>query len=451
MQLQDLQDKNVAIWGAGKDGESALGCIRKRFPEQPLVVLSDQKIPASRQDQLCRYAPVDFVFQDAVAQRLCQCDIVIKSPGISIYRDEIDAARKAGTVFTATAHLWFSELKNCSVIGVTGTKGKSTTASIIHHCLKKSGIASELCGNIGRPFLDYLDTAPGIDIWVAEFSSYQLADFNHFPQIALLVNLFPEHLDWHRSLDNYYRDKLRLFKPGKDRHTILNHLDENTRRFTAGWSNVTYFEAPGSIHVRGDEIYQGSEKLGRVPGDGLQGRHNLGNVCAGLTALAAAGLDPMGCLETLTDFVGLPHRQQLLGQKDGLTFVDDSISTTPETAIAAIERFSGPPITLLLGGFDRRQNYQALANIVCSKNIPLVISLPANGPKIASLIRKTKTKLGTGPDIIEANDLTIAVQEAIRRTPKGGVVLLSPAAPSYGSFTNFEDRGRVFQNSAGFD
>ncbi|MBW2689794.1 MAG: UDP-N-acetylmuramoyl-L-alanine--D-glutamate ligase, partial [Deltaproteobacteria bacterium] len=356
MRLRDLHGAKVAIWGAGKDGVSALRCLQALFPQKLLTILSDQQIPENRQRELEQLGPVVFLSGDSIKEALCCHDVIIKSPGISIYKEEISFAQKQGTLFTSTANLFFSEIKDSVVIAVTGTKGKSTTASIIHHCLLNIGISAEICGNIGKPFLDFLDRIDQTEIWVAELSSYQTADLAPFAKIAVLTNLFPEHLDWHGTLDNYFRDKLHMFTPQEDKTTILNFCDQQTRRLSADWPNVTYFESPATIHVQNDGIYRGNDKLGPLPAGNLQGHHNHINLCAALTALEAAGFDARTCMKNLQDFKGLPHRQMVIGSKDGLTFVDDSISTTPETAMVAIERFSGPPLTILLGGFDRQQD-----------------------------------------------------------------------------------------------
>ena len=450
MRLADLQNKTVAIWGAGRDGESALRCLRARFPQKPLTVLSDQPIAESRRCELAHLTPLRFESGDAIATALCHHEVVIKSPGISIYNNSILAAQRQGTVFTSTANLFFAEIKDSQIIAVTGTKGKSTTASIIQHCLLKMGVASEICGNIGKPFLDFLERAAQTKVWVVEFSSYQAADLIPFSKIAVLVNLFPEHTDWHGSLENYFRDKLHMFTPLTDKATILNFRDERTRHFTAGWPNVSYFESPDTIHVRGDEIFRSDKSLGPVQAKNLQGRHNLANLCAALTALEAAGFDAQRCLKTLVDFQGLPHRQMLVGTRNGLTFIDDSISTTPESTLAAIERYHDASLTLLLGGHDRKQDYHQLADNICSRNIPLVITLPNNGDRIAAAINAAKEKYQTGPDVVAATDFSSAVSEAIRMTPSGGMVLLSPAAPSYGTFENYVERGKTFQRLVGF-
>jgi len=396
------------------------------------------------------YENIDFQFGDATPKALGEADIVIKSPGISLYRDEIAQATRAGTQFTSATNLWFAEIGNKVVIAVTGTKGKSTTASVIYHCLSQLGASVELCGNIGSPVLDFVFKKDDVDIWVIELSSYQTADLHYTPQIGVLVNLFPEHIDWHKSTENYYNDKLRLFRPAKDRVTILNYLDKTTRCLTDRWEHLTYYQSKSAIHCRGNRIYDADVRLGVVDTPGLEGDHNLSNVCAAITAVKAVGFDPELALERLGSFKSLNHRQQIIGEKEGILYIDDSISTTPESTIAAVERFTDNKITLLLGGFDRRQDYAVLAEALCVRRIGTVITIPDNGPIIAAQVEKAKEKCGFGPQVVEASNLGAAVKEAKKLTPPGGIIMLSPAAPSYGHFSDFKDRGNVFKKLAGF-
>jgi UDP-N-acetylmuramoyl-L-alanine---L-glutamate ligase len=450
MKFQDLQEKKIVIWGAGRDGLSALGRLQQIFPGKTLTVYTDQKAPEELIKTFEKKGSVAFASGNHFFDTLSKSDVVIRSPGISLYRDDIKKAEIKGVQFLSTTNLWFAEMEDKNIIAVTGTKGKSTTASILYHCLRKMGVPVELAGNIGMPLLDYLDRKDQTDIFVVELSSYQTADIHYTPKISILVNLFPEHMDWHGSTDNYYKDKLHLFHPGPSCHTILNYMDKMTRKLTFGWDSIRYFEKEDLIHSKSNGIYYGATRLGPVRNAYLQGAHNQSNICAALSGLEAAGYDPKTVMAVLDDFVGLSHRQEILGVKAGVLYVDDSISTIPESAIAAINRFSGPPVTILLGGFDRQQRYEELARFLCSKKIHMVITLPDNGSRIAQLLRKEKETQGEGPDLIEADDLFSAVDAARRNTPDGGIVLLSPAAPSYGSFNNFEERGKIFRAAAGF-
>lgn len=451
MDLKTLKDKKLVIWGAGKEGFSALRWLRRFYADQPITILTDSEIPGARKAEFEPFGNLRFKSGQATPEILTQADVVIKSPGISLYRDDLNGAKKSGTKFTSTANLWLAAMGTDKTIGVTGTKGKSTTASLIYHIFKELGISAALGGNIGTPLLDLWDQKEAIDIWVIEFSSYQTADLHHHPDIALLLNLYPEHIDWHLNIDNYFRDKLNLFKPDSHHTTILNFNDPQTRKMTAEWQTVTYFGAKHQIHVKGDTLYDAEQPLGLVQNPDLAGDHNLANVCAAMTAVKTAGFDPEKATAALDSFKSLPHRQQILGRKDGLLFVDDSISTTPETAMAAVDRFGDTAITLILGGYDRRQSYDTLTKHLLTKKVHAVITIPDNGSRIARNIIDTVGKQRSSLRLAEADSLAAAVAAAKQLTPKGGTVLLSPAAPSYGRFKSYIERGLCFAKAAGFE
>jgi UDP-N-acetylmuramoyl-L-alanine---L-glutamate ligase len=451
MRLKSIKNKALVIWGAGKEGISALRWLRRFYPEKILTVLTDTEIDPVTQSELQIFAPLVFESGTATAETLKRADVVIKSPGISLYRNEVAAAKQVNTLFTSTANLWLAEILPQKIIAVTGTKGKSTTSAMIHHALEKMRVATALGGNIGTPLLDLWDKKNQVDIWVVEFSSYQTADLNFHPTIGVLLNLYPEHIDWHQSLDNYFHDKLNLFKPGEDHQTILNSNDSQTMQMTAKWPNLTFFGSKEGIHFKARYLYDGTQNLGQVKNPDLAGDHNLSNVCAALTAIKIAGFDPADALSALSDFKGLPHRQQILGTRNRVTYVDDSISTTPETALAAVDRFDEGPITLILGGYDRKQDYKNFAARLCQKNVHTVITIPDNGPRISRALHDANLQNKSGPKIVETENMAAAVAAARRLTRTGGIVILSPAAPSYGRYVNYIERGKLFAKEAGFD
>ena len=453
MRLRDLRDPSVGIWGFGREGRSTYRRLRAAFPDKPLTILNDAPLPDVVAGELAA-DPVEIVTgPSAVAERLGdtarRLDVIVKSPGIGLYRPGVAAARALGTRITSATNIWFAENPEARTVAVTGTKGKSTTASLAAHLLRHAGRTVALAGNIGTAVLDLPPDAGARDtIVVLELSSYQIADLAHAPTVAVLLNLYPEHIDWHLTTEAYYRDKLRLFRPGADQLIILNKQDPTTRRLTADWpAPIRYFNDPAGLHVRDDGVYDGGRRLCAADAVPLPGRHNRLNLCAALAAARACGVEPDACLPGLATFRSLPHRLQIVGERDGVTYVDDSISTTPESAMAAVAAFAGRPITLLLGGYDRRQDYAELSRVLPRAGVVAVVTLPDNGPAVAAAVRAVGT---TAPPVFEAADLAEAVAIARRWTPPGGVVLLSPAAPSYGRFANFEERGRRFAELAGF-
>lgn len=452
MRIQELRGKKIALWGLGSEGWSTLKMIRKKFPATQITVLNDKDIRNEMESMLQQDPFLTLVVGDDIKNAINDFDVVIKSPGISSYRPEIEEAKANGVIFTSATRLWFAEHQNDKTICITGSKGKSTTSSLITHLLRNSGKRVTLGGNFGTPMLDMLEVEPKPDFWVIEMSSYQISDLDSAPYIALLLNLFPEHLDWHKNVENYYKDKLNIFTPQREgQKAIINKIDPNTQNYLSQIRNPIFFNDENGFHVKDGDIYKGQEKvfLGKdVP---IPGNHNLSNICAALTVVEQAGVDYKKCIDAIKTFKGLPHRLYPWGIKEDIKYIDDSISTTPQSAIAALETYKGKEITILLGGFDRGLNVDDLARYVVENNINAVITMPDNGPRIYDTIEKEMQGKSTSLKLISAEDLKDAVAKAKEVTSKDGIILLSPGAPSYGKFKNFAERGDTFARLAGFE
>lgn len=411
----DLQNKTVGIWGMGHEGIAAKRAMEHFAPSAHLIEIEEENVGD-----------------------LSKCAVVIKSPGVSLYRPEIRAAKTAGVIFTSGTNLFFANKKHGQkVIAITGTKGKSTTSSLLAHTLQTLGKKVALGGNIGVPLLDLIDT--DAEIVVAELSSYQCADFVGKPDMAVLVNLYPEHLHWHGSHEQYYADKINMVAQAKT--PVLNALDARTKKLVH-LPHALYFNR--EINEDGVFFYDTQLPLFKTYHLPLKGDHNLKNACAVLTVLKALKLDLMAAKQGFKTFMALPHRLEILGDKKELTFVDDSISTTPETAIAALKAFADrSSISLIVGGQDRGQDFTELLDFIAVEQGRIkLITLPDTGIRIAEQAQKT----GITPH--PANTVEQAVRIAKDITYPGGVVLLSPAAASYNAYKNFEERGADFKQWA---
>lgn len=438
IRVGDLEGRRVALWGFGREGRATLRALRRVLPELPVTVV-DEGTPSGE------VTGVELLTGPEGVAALGGFDVVVKSPGISLYRPEVEALRRQGVTVTSATRLWFAEPRSGRTLCVTGTKGKSTTASLLAHLLRAAGEEVELRGNVGRPLLDEPEREP--TVWVVELSSYQVADLDADPDVAVLLNLYPEHLDWHGDVTTYYRDKARLVTGLRRGRAVLNRSDRKTREILGDVEGAVYFNDSAGFHVVDGEIRRGTRSLIPVSELALAGRHNHENACAALAAIELLGHDATAVAPALSGFRGLPHRLYPLGERDGVLYVDDSISTTPQSAMAAIRTFAPRPTTVLLGGYDRGLDYGELARFLVEERVEAVATLPESGRRIAAEL----CALGAArPEVYEAADLAGAVLWARHRTAPGGVVLLSPAAPSYGAFRNFEERGDSFARAAGF-
>ncbi len=446
----------VALWGWGAEGRAAYHALRSRLLELPLTLLcTPQEIVAAH----ALDDPWLVIDTDASGERLSTFQLVVKSPGISPCRPEVVAAVARGTRFIGGTTIWFAEHADADADGivsgslcVTGTKGKSTTTALLAHLLRAGGHRTALAGNIGLPLLQLLDPPLAPAFWAIELSSYQTRDVAASgvrPEIAIVLNVFPEHLDWHGGEARYVEDKLALLTAAGPRVAVLNAEDERLVALSLPDSEVRWFGRADGWHLRGDALYRGDGFVmdtGSLP---LPGRHNRGNLCAALTAIEALGLDAAALAPHAITFSPLPHRLQTLGTRDGITWVNDSISTTPHASLAALDLFRGQRIAILVGGHDRGLDWIAFAKRLRDDPPAVVVTMGANGPRIHALLEPIAR--GGGFALDQADNLTAAVELARAALGEDGVLLLSPGAPSFGAYRDYVERGRHFAALGGFD
>ncbi len=330
-----------------------------------------------------------------IVAALGDCEVVVRSPGVSVHRPELRALREAGVPVTTATSLWLAERGAAGVIGVTGTKGKSTTAALVCHLARAAGRTARLAGNIGAPALDLLDGEPA-DVTVLELSSYQIADLQTGPEVALITNLFREHTDWHGSEQAYRADKLRVLGLPGVRVGVLNARDEGLAgaladvgmsaradaETRAGVAAETLpYGVPGGWDVLAEGLALRGELVAASAELPLRGEHNALNLCGALTALEALGVAPPPLPESLHDFRGLAHRLETVAERDGVLWVNDSISTTPESTLAALASFPGREMVLIGGGQDRGQDYARLGRVLAEGSVS-VIGVPSTGSRL---------------------------------------------------------------------
>lgn len=445
MRFSELENTRVAILGAGREGQAVWRQIRKRYPDKPLSLFAESAINDGFEKAIQPGLDEIHIGPLEVA-KLQQFDVLVRSAGISPYRQELQQLRNQGLQFTTATNLWFAEHPGAKTICISGTMGKSTTAALTAHLLNLAGVKTCLAGNIGRPMLDCENT--DTDWWVIELSSYQISDLEAEPDIALLLNLSDEHVDWHGGVDRYQSDKLKLASLTANGRLIANFSDTTLVQKLKGYTGVVWFNHAETWRACGDGVYGSNEKHVAAPAS-LPGEHNLQNLAAALTVVDELGCEIPDIDAALSSFSGLPHRLQLIGEKKGVRYINDSISTTPVSVAAALQTFGHKDVVLLLGGMDRGLDWSGFANGLQSRTPYAIITLPDNGSKIYNSLKRAGIEPEGG--LHQSAQLLDAVILAQSLVPENGCILLSPGAPSFPHFRNFEDRGDQFKKHAGIE
>jgi UDP-N-acetylmuramoylalanine--D-glutamate ligase len=440
VRFSDLEGASVGVWGAGREISSFAGQLRKRLPRARIQAIAFDAPPESSPAEQLGFPDARVVLATQALDALAGCDVVVRSPGVSIHKAEMSALRERGVPVTTATSLWLSERKGRGVVGVTGTKGKSTTAALLHRLALAAGTDAVLAGNIGSPALDLLD-GDSSALAVVELSSYQVADLACGPEVAVFTNLYREHLDWHGSEQAYRAEKLRILSLPEVRVAVLPARQPELASQPTAAQRVL-FGTPEGWDVTGEGVRREGRLVLATSELPLPGEHNALNLCAALTALEAAGIEPpVDLAQALRAFRPLAHRLETVLERDGIRWVDDSISTTPESTIAAIASFPERSLVVLGGGQDRGQDYGDLGRELALAGAT-VIGLPSTGERLLEAARAAGVPAGQA---LLAGDLAEAVSLARDRAGRGAVVLLSPAAPSYDHYRNFEERGERFR------
>jgi UDP-N-acetylmuramoylalanine--D-glutamate ligase len=423
----ELTSASVGLWGLGVEGAASL----RRLQSLGTIPVLVEDSPSSATFNGLEVMPT----ADGGLRSLLACDVVIKSPGISRYRPEVETLKQSGVAVRGGLGLWLEEAHTERVVCITGTKGKSTTTALAVHLLNRLGHPAVAGGNIGQPPWDpAIDTDP--EYWIIETSSFQIPDLTNGPPVVAVTSLFPDHLDWHGSVERYYSDKLSLCsKPGVERalapegdallRAQLRSLGDRVQ-----WVGTSDFADPW------------------VDALGLPGTHNVRNASLARAVLVAVGIveagDDTRMAAAAEGFAGLFSRCESIGHVGEVEFVNDSLATNVLPTLAALQAFGDRKVALLVGGHDRGLDYSPLADAVAQRGHPtLVVTMPDNGPRIGQAVRQ-----GSGTEVVDAIDLDEAVATAFSWAQPDGVVLLSPAAPSFGRFEDYRDRARAFRDAA---
>ncbi len=405
----------IAILGFGREGKSLLRFIKKNNPK------SDVKI-------------LDRKFDKNYLKKVHNFDIVYRSPGVPYNLSEIKKAIKKGVKFSSATAIFFEKAKG-KVIGITGTKGKSTTATLLYKIIKACKKPVYLVGNIGKPALEILPKINKKSIVILELSSFQLQDLKVSPEIAVVLETFPDHMDNHKNLREYFDSKTNIAKWQKKSDKIF-YFDDN---YWSKW--IVQKSRAKKIPVSARNF-----KLFKLENLKMPGEHNLKNAIMATTVALSLGYPKKKILKVVKNFYGNEHRLELTKKIKGISFYNDSASTNPQTAVAAIRAFK-EPIILISGGKDKGLNYSPLAKALRNSNTKLVILLGENKYKIKKAILKSSVQIKLVKDLKTAINLAYKNAKKLINKPINQLItiIFSPASASFDMFKDYQDRGEKFK------
>lgn len=434
MRLSNLVSRNVAIWGAGRDGRAAAehllanGCTVTLVCDEPAT------------DELARTVAFDLDLRlegvDALSRM--KIDFLVRSPGVSRYRQEVTDLSDRGIESSNLLALWLADQDPNRIIGVTGTKGKSTTASLIAELLRAAGVTTVFAGNIGSPVTTVDKVADAV---VLEVSSYQASDCSSSPSIGVLTGLGQDHLTWHGSLSRYHHDKVNLFAHAQLRHMVFHHDDEMVR------GALTNTGADSKWFTSGRRIGDIVELVGPT---GVLDRLGVTTFPRNLLLAIEAVTAHLGTLSdehiraAMTTFSPLSSRQESIGVIDGVTYVDDALASNPMATITAVERFDDAAMVLIIGGLDRGVDYSDFIEVVNrSAHVTHVVIMGSDDDPLATRIAPFIHRAVRSP----SQDVDAAVRSARQLVQDGGRIVFSPAAPTPPEHGDYTDRSRMFRDA----
>lgn len=446
-----LDSKKVAIIGMGV---SNLPLLDYFYDKNAKVTVFDKNTPSDEIMEKINKYRYEVEIGEYNLSRLNGFDIIFRSPSVLPTREELVTAANKGAIITSEIEMVL-KLAPCKIIGVTGTEGKTTTTSIIYEILKSSGKNCFLGGNIGKPIFTEIKNMKPEDIVVLELSSFQLMGMEVSPDISVVTNMYPDHLNIHSSYEEYQQAKKNIFlHQNENGVVILNYDNEITRKFADEVkSNLVFFSSlenleNGYVYDRKDETIKSyvngkSENILKKQEIKLRGIHNYENICAALAATAPI-VDEKSQIKAIKEFNGVEHRLEFVRELNGVKYYNDSIGTSPASTIAGLNAFD-ENIILLAGGSDKGLDYTEIGETIAKKVRVLLLTGPT-AEKIENATKLAMNKAGKETvEIIHCKDLQEAVSTANEKAKSGEIVLMSPASASFDAFKNFIERGIKFK------
>lgn len=457
------QRSKIAILGFGVEGKAILVYLKTHGYSEITVCDVDSELARSMPEGVSTRLGPDYM------DNLADFDVIFRSPGIRVLDPKVQVAVNNGVELTSSTAFFLDQAK-CPVIGVTGTKGKGTTCTLIYEMLKAARKDAYLAGNIGDPAISLLDKISAESLVVLELSSFQLQDLTKSPRYAVLLNTTKDHLDYHADRDEYLQAKESLLSHQTDDNVaVLNHDYEYSKYYKPlvkgrlFWvsvkgevkngafveDGVIYFVAGGGGH-NGDSAAERDE-ICNVKDVALIGSHNLENVLPAVTIAKVLGVNSGTARKVIENFAGLPHRLEFVEEKNGVKYYNDSFATTPETSMAAVDSFEEPTV-LIAGGYYKGLDFDEWAvKILTKASLKTVVLMGNTAEAMEKELKAAEEKLGEAigspTAVLKAHDMKDAVKKAASVAEKGGVVVMSPAAQSFDLFRNYKERGEAFRQA----
>jgi UDP-N-acetylmuramoylalanine--D-glutamate ligase len=415
MTLNELKKKKILILGFGREGIDTFKFLRRLFPKKVLGIGDRQEIS----NLIKKDRKIRLHLGKNYLKALKNYDIIIKSPGIppKVIKPFLKKAHRV----TSQTEIFF---ENCpgKIVGITGTKGKSTTTTLIYKILKGIGISAHLVGNIGKPVLSLLFSAKSDDVYVYELSSHQLLNLKKSPRVAVFLNVYPEHLDYYQNFREYVNAKANITRYQTKKDFLVYNSKDKIVKEIAKKSRAKKIPIKGEYYYLDKEAAEAVGKIFEIPEKKV--------------------------IKTIKSFKPLPHRLEFVGKYKDIKFYNDSLATVPEATIAAVETFGKEIGTIILGGFDRGQNFKDLAKKILESKIGTVILFPTTGERIWQEILSSRKRFSRNyrlPKRLFVNNMRGAVELGYQYTKPGKICLMSPASASFNLFKDYKERGNLFK------
>ena len=444
--FEEIRGRRVAFCGIGRSHMPLIEMFRERGA---LVSARDRRSleELGGNGEKLRTMGVELHLGESYLQELNE-DVIFRTPGMRFHLPELEQARKRGQTVTSEMEVFF-RLCPCKIYGITGSDGKTTTTTILSEFLKAQGKTVHLGGNIGKPLLPEIDGIRPEDVAVVELSSFQLISMGSGPDVAVLTNLAPNHLDVHKDMAEYVEAKKNIFlhQDGFSR-TVLNGDNEITAGFAGEvrgdcWTFSRKERPARGVFCDGEAVFVNGERLLGVDEIRLPGWHNVENYMAAIAA-AWGDVDPEKMRRVAARFNGVEHRMEFVRELNGVKYYNDSIASSPSRTISGTLSFYRENLVLICGGYDKHIPYDPLGPAIC-KRVKALILMGDTGPKIRQAVEDAPEYRPGQPVICEARDMAEAVALAQKAAEPGDVVSLSPASASFDLYPGFEARGRHFK------